>query len=59
MLGPFPSHGFTYIPRRKPTVPDALCVPLLPTYLTLFLVLFVTIDPAVQRKSFENNNANF
>ncbi len=51
MFGPFPSHGFTYIPRRKPTVPDALCVPPLPTYLTLFLVMLSSLIPPCKEKA--------
>jgi hypothetical protein len=48
-----------YIPIRQQTVPDALSVQPLPTYLMVFPVPFVTVESAVQRKSYTNSNAYF
>jgi hypothetical protein len=59
MLAPLPKHGSTYIPRKKRTVPDALSVAPLLTYLMVFQVPFVIVDSAVQRKSSKNSNAYF
>jgi len=51
--------GSMYIQTRNQTVLDALSVPLWGTYLMLFLVLFVEVEFAVQRRSKKNSNANF
>jgi hypothetical protein len=51
--------GSMYILTRNQTVLDALSVPLWGTYLMLFLVLFVEVEFAVQRRSKKNSNANF
>jgi hypothetical protein len=45
--------------RENPTVLVALSVPLLPIQPMAFPVLFVTVDLAVQRKSYKNSKAYF
>jgi hypothetical protein len=57
MLLPPHKPGSTYIPIRQRTVPDALSVQPLPTYLMVFPVPFVAVESAVQRKSYTNRNA--
>ncbi len=59
MLAPLQKRGSTYIPRKKQTVPDALSVAPLLTYLMAFQVPFVIVDSAVQRKISKNSNAFF
>ena len=51
--------GSMYILTRNQTVLDALSVPLWGTYLMLFLVLFIEVEFAVQRRRKKNSNANF
>ena len=60
MFAPLQNHGSTYILRKMRTVPSALSVLPLLTYLMVFPVpSVIVVNSDVQRKSNENSNAYF
>jgi hypothetical protein len=54
-----PRHGVTYILIEKRTVPDALSVLPLLTYVMASQDPFIIVEYTVQRKSSKNSNAYY